>query len=265
MTERRTDLLILGAQKAATTTLFDLLARSEQIVAAYTKEPHFFSTRPDWRERIAQYHRLYGEREGIRCEASTSYTFFPHRRLEIWRDIREYNPQMKAIYIVRNPLDRILSHYRHSIRRRYTKDDIRDFALNYPLPLAISRYCTQITPFIDTFGRENVCLLDFDDLVKRQQDVLDDVARFVGIDRIVVDRSGGVHSNSSGSLRHHRLQRLGPLGRVIDSIFDQRRNLKAEAAEIPQELKRAILHELELEIQGIERLMDRDFSSWRAI
>ena len=44
----KANLIILGAQKCATTTLFKILTRSPRIVGARVKEPHFFSSCADW-------------------------------------------------------------------------------------------------------------------------------------------------------------------------------------------------------------------------
>ena len=261
----RTNLVIAGAQKAATTTLFDLLARSDEVVAAKPKEPHFFSTVDNWRSRLDEYHRIYrGQAGTIRCEASTSYTFFPHRRVGLWDDLREYNPAMKIIYVIRKPTERVLSHYRHSVRRGYTRAGVEGFVRDYPLAMAICRYHTQIRPFIETFGRDNVMLLTFEDVVAQQDETLARITRFAGLPQASLARAGEVHANRSEDIRHHRLRALGALGGVIDALGARRRAARAAAAEMPAEMAQAILRELEPEVAAMERLMDRDLGAWRA-
>ena len=264
MADVRTNLMIVGAQKAATTSLFDFLSGAEGVVGARPKEPHFFSTAGDWRNRLDAYHRIYGDQAGaIRCEASTSYTFFPHRRLQLWRDIHAYNPAMKIIYVVRRPIDRILSHFRHSVRRGYARGDIRRFVLDYPLPLAISRYHTQIAPFVETFGRESVLLLDFDELVSMAAATRDRIAGFAGLDPAALAALASPHSNRVGTVRHHRLQSVPAIGGLLDALTGRGRARRAAGAAMPPDLAAAIERALELEVRALERLMERDLSHWR--
>ena len=260
----RTDLVIVGAQKSATTTLFDMLAQSPRIAAARPKEPHFFSTVDDWRSRLDEYHRIYRGQTGfLRLEASTSYTFFPHRRPQIWNDLKEYNPDIRVIYIIRKPTDRILSHYRHSLRRGYTTKGLHEFVAEYPLATAICRYHSQIEPYLQTLGGDNVLILTFEEVVSRQAGTLARIAQFASLPQASLEEAGHIHANRSENLGHYRLMRLGALGRAIDTLTTRRRAARAAATIMPPDLASRIIAQLEPEIAGMERLMQRSFENWR--
>lgn len=265
----KTDLMIVGAQKAATSTLFETLRQTGRIVCSDPKEPQFFSTCANWKKELPRYHVMFKQRAGsMYCEASTTYTFYPHRNLEIWNDIYDYNKDVRIIYIVRNPLDRIVSHYKHSFRRGYTKGSLEKFILNYPLPLSISRYYEQIEPFIERFGRDQVLLLEYDDVTSRSPQMLHRLAQFTGINIEEFERVGSVHQNSSETVAHHRLrtafravERVHPgAAKALMKTFNPSPDHKPE---FPPALKRAVLRRLSGDIDKLEILMDRDFSTWR--
>lgn len=265
----KTDLMIVGAQKAATSTLFETLKRTGRIVCSEPKEPQFFSTCAAWKKELPRYHAMFKERAGaMYCEASTSYTFYPHRKLEIWNDIYDYNKDVRIIYIVRNPLDRIVSHYKHSFRRGYTKATLEKFVLNYPIPLSISRYHEQIEPFIGRFGKDQVLLLEYEDVTTRSPQMLDRLAQFTGISIDDIARVGPIHNNASETVAHHRLktafravERVHPgAAKTLMKAFNPTLNHEPEFSPA---LKRAVLRRLRDDIDKLEVLMDRDLSAWR--
>lgn len=108
----KVDLMIIGAQKCGTTTLYDILNLHPSLRGCRYKEPEFFSISPDWKANIDSYHSLFEQGNGVLYfEGSTTYTFYPLRNLNIWDDLFEYNRKLKFIYIVRNPIERIISSY----------------------------------------------------------------------------------------------------------------------------------------------------------
>jgi len=268
--------MILGAQKCGTTTLFRILTAHPRIVGPEVKEPHYFSLVPDWRRELSRYEAMFTPREGaLYCDASTTYTFYPHRNLEIWRDIHAYNPAMKFLYIVRNPVDRMSSAHRHHRMSGYTQQTFREALRSNPMLWDITRYHSQIAPFIRTFGRERVMILEFDDLMWDRREALARVTGFLGIDFGGLGDFDHVHANASVD-RRPRARRLGALGlaAAVGRWLLPRSVRRAlwPSGLPPKEIarpylsaaeKRAIVHMLESEIAGLEQLMERDLSRWR--
>lgn len=105
--------IILGAQKAGTTSLYDDLCRHPQIRAAARKEVHFFDVEFDrglawYRSQFPVWHP--GTMTG---EASPYYLGHPHAA----RRIMETIPDVRAIVLLRDPVDRAYSHYQHAVRK----------------------------------------------------------------------------------------------------------------------------------------------------
>jgi len=265
----KTDIIILGAQKSATTSLFDMMTRSPDIVGSDPKEPDYFSVVQDWRADLDQYHSIYSPKNGtLYLEASTSYTFFPHRNLRIWDDLYAYNPDLRFIYVVRKPSDRIASHYAHMWRRGYFSGSIREFALGEPLALSVSRYYAQIIPFIETFGRQQVLILRYEDVISG--DANGKVATFLGLEPDAFGHHPSL-ANESKNLRHHRFSQKSALWRVASRasprVADRLARLLTPSLRakpvLDAEVASAITRVLETDIRALERLTGFDLTKWR--
>lgn len=264
--------MIIGAGKSGTTSLFSLLDQHPDLVGAKNKEPHFFSTHPNWREAIAEYKNQYEVKEGaLYFEGSTTYSFFPHRNLTVWDDIYEYNPEMKFIYMVRNPIDRFISHYMHSYERGFLDNTLTDNLMNREI-LDVTRYATQVLPYIEKFGRENVLLLDFDDFKKNPENILRQVCDFVGVN---VEGFSSLDMNPkntslSNARRHHKydhppfyMKVLYRIARPLwEKIVDNSSRSFEKKPEFSLEERKTLLHLLRPDIKMLENLMDKKFDHW---
>jgi hypothetical protein len=104
------EFMIIGAAKAGTTALNEYLSQHPQIFMCPLKEPQFFSTDVIYERGLAWYEGLFADaKSGQICgEASTSYTFFPSTPLTPQR-IHQAIPNVKLIYLIREPVSRIQS------------------------------------------------------------------------------------------------------------------------------------------------------------
>ena len=108
--------LIAGAQKGGTTALFDYLAGFPDIAMPGTKELHFFDCEAqDWdAPDYAAYHERFPNPAGRPCgEATPIYSYWPNS-LE---RIATYNPAMRLILVLRDPVQRAWSHWRMEYAR----------------------------------------------------------------------------------------------------------------------------------------------------
>lgn len=105
--------IIAGAQKAGTTSLFDYLSGHRQCAPSHTKEVHYFD---DAFQRGDAWYRMHfplGGHEQLCFESSPYYMFDPR----VPARVRELLPEVKLIFLLRNPTSRAYSHYQHSVRR----------------------------------------------------------------------------------------------------------------------------------------------------
>lgn len=265
-------LMIIGAQRCGTTTLFDALRTHPQLEACRLKEPEFFSLRENWRAHLDWYHGLFREREGALCfEASTSYTFFPLRLPRVWDSIYDYNPDMKFLYLVRKPIDRIISAYMLYYQRGYTDLPIEQALLQQRDFLDVSRYYTQVMPYVRKFGHERVMIVDFDDITRNLDALLLRIAAWLGIEPHAFDRAVR-HSNASHDLHvlHHKYDRPSRPLRAVrrlapwawHRLTDNAKRRLARKPELSLEWREVINRVLELEVRNLGPLMGRNLDDW---
>jgi len=111
--------IIIGAQRAGTTSFYHLLCEHPCVLPAATKEVHYFdcnySRGPGWYESqfpLAAAHSL--GRQAITGEASPYYLFHPCAMARLAQDL----PEARLIVLLRNPIERAYSHYHHQRRRK---------------------------------------------------------------------------------------------------------------------------------------------------
>jgi hypothetical protein len=107
--------LIIGAQKGGTTSLFNYLVRHPDVLAPLGKEIHYFDLHYERGVRWYRGHFPYSRRlrdGALTLDASPYYLVHP----QVPRRAFELLPQVKLIALLRNPVDRALSHYQHEVR-----------------------------------------------------------------------------------------------------------------------------------------------------
>lgn len=271
----KVDFIIPGAMKCGTTTLFKILDLHPDISFSHPKEPQFFSNTPDWKTHIDEYHACFKKPGKIYGEGSTNYTKYPLFNLNIWEDIYAYNPDMKFIYLVRNPLHRLISHYVHSVERGYLSESLDQAIISDPRLLNGSRYFSQINPFIRQFGRDNVYIMLFDDLIANPEAATIPIWPFLDIAPLDYRSINldDIHANKSysQSKKDHRydtpplwLKALRKVNRPLaEKIILKSTDHFDQKPEISMRSKEIVWNLLEADIRALETLLDRDLSAWR--
>ena len=206
---RPPDFIIIGAMKCATSTLHEELAVQDGVFMSTPKEPCFFSDDEVYLRGMDWYTNLFSLAEaGDVCgESSTHYTKRPALPKTIER-MREHLPRsVKFIYVIRHPIDRLISHYIH---------DWSDGRIRVPLEQAIERhsdlidvgrYAMQIRPFIEEFGPKRLLLIPFEGVRDRPQCEFDRLCKFLGIESPVKwDKGPGARNVSSQRLRKNAIR-----------------------------------------------------------
>lgn len=106
------DFIIIGAAKSGTSSLFKYFERDDRFFLSSPKEPEFFARDEHYAKGLEWYSKLFIEAgsEQLCCEASTLYSLSPLFENTAGR-IRESIPNVKLIYIMRDPVDRAYSYY----------------------------------------------------------------------------------------------------------------------------------------------------------
>lgn len=107
--------LIIGAQKSGTTSLFNYLVQHPDVLPPFSKEVHYFdfhySRGVKWYRGCFPYaHQL--RRGSLTLDASPYYLVHPL----VPQRVAQLLPDVKLVALLRNPIDRALSHYQHEVR-----------------------------------------------------------------------------------------------------------------------------------------------------
>ncbi len=195
--------LVIGVQKGGTHTLFYDLPQHPDIVPAKVKEVCFFNEDANFTRGVRWYHRHFPLRRGTRptalaFEASVGYV---HHFGSAAR-IRDYDPAMKMILILRDPVERAFSHWNMGrnlarthpdsdlVERRAFEEIVREemAALEAgrppspPLPyLPRGLYLEQIENYLECFPRDRLFITETGRLKRNPAGVMDAIVEFLGL------------------------------------------------------------------------------------
>lgn len=177
---------LIGAAKCGTTTLFRTLREHPEIHGSQPKEPKFFGAQYykgwDW------YLSLFegGRHLPVRMEASVLYTGGDALFHGSAQMIRHYIPDPKFIFIARDPIARIVSHWRHykGIRADHAGafNDFYDNEAERRRIFECSLYWEKLAPYRQLFGDDKILCLAFEDMLADPAAALMTIFNFLGID-----------------------------------------------------------------------------------
>ena len=268
---------VIGAPKAGTTSLHAYLARHPQVSMTRVKEPFVFAGE-GWAERLPAYGELLDAEAPARGESSTVYSQYPHFG-DVPARIAAAVPDARFIYLVRDPVDRALAHYRQRVANgdepREPEAAFADHADPASVYLAASRYATQARLYLERFPAERLLVLEQDDLRDRRAETLARAFAFIGVDPAAAGDPGEARLNTAADLRlpsaagrrlagsrlvaaGRRLPLPGPARRAARRVLSR----PVAAPELAPELRAAIAESLRDEVAWLREFTGRPFASW---
>lgn len=201
-------IFLIGAMKSGTTTIFNNLALHPEISTPPNKEPGFFCEKMgDPKYKVKDYYSIFEleKQHKYIFDASTHYTKYPIEQ-NIPKKIFDYGLKPKFIYIVRNPLDRIESHYNYMRRKLTWKAKLTDVNLVHT-----SNYHLQLEQYKPYFDTKEFLVIDFDDLTNDVKGTVKKVYDFIGISNYVFEEKKTQFNKTKSVSRSekHLKQNLG--------------------------------------------------------
>lgn len=186
--------------KSGTTSLYTLLKKHPSVFMSQIKEPGYFLniSKDRYKPYYSSTYELIGSskdtlyRKMIRGysfqrhfgEASTHYTKYPAFDHEIAAEnIYQSNSKVRLIFIIRNPVDRIISQYIHTRNKRQIKMGINEALATDDTYLNFSLYYKQLVPYLERFSISSFHIVKLDDLKTNPNKVIYDICEFLGIDK----------------------------------------------------------------------------------
>jgi hypothetical protein len=223
------DFVIIGAQKAGSTSLYRYLATQPGIRLSSKKEVHYFDLNYERGEGLylrhfplapgARLRRAASNDVPVVGEATPYYLFHPLAPERMAKTL----PHAKLIAVLRNPVDRAYSHYQHQLRKGretlgfrdalqaevdrlageerrlacepgYRSENHRHFSY-----LARGRYAEQLERWYRSFPREQVLVVESEELGHQRRTVLDKVLKFIGAPNSRMDKLEAEGEYNQGS------------------------------------------------------------------
>lgn len=293
---------IVGAAKSGTTSLYYLLEQHPEVCTPAVKEPNYFSNISDsgdpaapgagpgddstvWTGSLQQYHDLYRptKQHTLKLDASVSYLYSNTAA----KQIAAYDPESRIIMVLRNPIERAFSHYKHLLR-----DGRETASFEEALELEQSRiakgwefswhltamgmYSQQIQRYLDHFDARQLHIITLEDLKKDPSAVITDITTFLGLSPFEYDLKQQ-ERNASGVARSWILSRMvnwilgykATINKIIPPKVSHKAlqlfrsfNIKKSDLKISDDLRRKLQATFKEDIQKTERLMGRSLDSW---
>ncbi len=290
--------LVVGAAKSGTSSLDRYLGQHPDIYMPRKKEAHYFSV-PDFpaafrgpgdegmnKETIRdreRYEALFDGATGRRAvgESSVFYLYYPGTARRIW----QWNPAMRVVMLLRNPVDRAYSAYMHLIRdgretlsfeeslakeRERKADGFEPMWLYRELGL----YHDQVKRYFDIFPREQVKVLLYDDFSRDTPGTVAEVFRFLCVDdRAAVDTE--TRHNESGVPKSRMLfdffAKSHPIKEVLKPLIpetvrerlgNQAKSLLLRRVAMKPGTRAELTAFFADDIARLSELLDRDLSRW---
>jgi hypothetical protein len=273
------NVVVIGAMKGGTRSLYEYLRAHPDVFMSNPKELNFFSRDDLWAKGVGWYESHFADADAAgaraRGEASTTYTNFDRSPATAER-MRSVLPDVRLVYLVRHPVDRIQSHYQHLHRKGARLRPIDEEVLADDRYVKTSSYATQLAPFLDLYGAERVLVVQSEALLSQRHDTMRAIYDFVGVDPSVVPAALDAEYSRADSKRVPRSRLRGArtnprlasvVARVPTSLRERLASVTSVASNAPEHrlsaATRATLAErLVDEVERIRPLMPPGFDAW---
>lgn len=174
--------LIIGATKCGTTSLHQYLSGHPDVFMHPVKELRFFSEEHNWWRGSAWYEAQFSSAGSASAvgESSNAYSRHPVYK-GVPERIHRLLPNVRLIYLVRHPIRRIESHYRHRLVTGIEWRSPEEALRADPGYIAASRYGDQLQQYLRHFRPEQMLTLRFEALVADPDATLRRVCGFLNI------------------------------------------------------------------------------------
>jgi hypothetical protein len=267
---------LIGPPRTGTSWLHEVFSR-HALLPISTKETRFFDIH--FHRGLKWYRAHFPKSVGHRMMGEVAPTYFasPKARQRIVQMI----PTARIVCIFRNPIERVVSLYR--VKRAYGMIpwSFEEALVHDPELMESSRYASHLKTWQNAAGNDRVLAMVYDDLRLHPQSFVDSVAEFVGLPRFTLAPSDLHRVHASESMTHPRNYYRTRGATFMADWCKARRLDRAVSAiknspliklflgggppftQISPETKLKLYEMFRPEIEELEVLLNRDFSTWK--
>lgn len=233
------DFMVIGAMKCATSTLHEQLALQDGVFMSNPKEPNFFSDDENFNAGLQSYSDLFKDGgEKLKGESSTHYTKFPTYPNTIARMKQSGVSACRFIYVIRHPIDRLISHYMHEWSQGIISCDIDSAVKKHPELIQYSQYDYQLLHYIQNFPNNPILLVFYEHLINDPDTAFSQICAFLDLP----PESKWNHSMEAQNQSAKRIRKFPLYNLIIETTAMTwlRRNL------IPKEIRNRVKNNLSM-------------------
>ena len=270
------EFVIAGMMRCGTTSLSAWLRHHPDVVIPAVKEVHFFDQNY---ERGLGWYSEHFRRAGpdqVPGEATPDYVYVPEAVRRIAADL----PDVKLVFLLRDPVARAHSHYLHNTARTRETLGFEEAIDAEPERLARlsgperarfayvdrGRYLHQLKAVLELFPREQVMVQLFEDLRDRPRPTFAAIADFLGVDSGQVPEEVGAQVNAYQTFRSVRVRDLSRRlpKRLVDAVGRVNRVPQPDYPTLPPPARERLLDVYGAERDELRELLGRDLHEWRS-
>lgn len=273
------DFLVIGAHKGGSTSLWEYLRSHPSIYMPSRKELHFFDRDENWRRGVAWYEQQFAGADGALAvgEASPGYSRSGRWPLSPVR-AKSVIPEARLVYVLRDPVQRIRSHYLHDRGLGLERRPFARAVLEDGQYVDASRYASQARRWLEHYPGDRLLLLLSEDLQGDRQATMSRVFAFLGVDSSWQVPAQDFHVTEGKRTRRPALRRLQgsavlrpvlaavpattkarakwSLARMVDSEVD------TSGAELTEDLRAELCARLADDVAELRSLLGEGFHGW---
>jgi hypothetical protein len=276
------NLIIVGGLKCGTTSIHHYLGLHPEIQMSKPKELNFFVEELNWDLGLDWYASRFDDRFKVRGESSPHYTNLP--RFEgVPARIKEHCPDARLLYMVRDPIKRILSHWVHATGAGYeTREMVPTLSGPDSSYIQRSMYWMQLQPYLELFDPAQIEIVTQEELQSEREATMRKAFGFAGVDESFTseqfDREWEKSSAKQGD-KYQFMEKLIKLpgfrsfDRNFDRLPESMRWLVEKAVhdpekppapkpKLPDDLFETVRSRFGEDVTALQKFAGREFAGW---
>lgn len=180
MSNIKIDFSIIGAHRTGTTWLYEKLYNHPEVVLSNNqKELHFFDRNENYKNGLSFYNRHFSEFDKQKLNGDSTPAYLSNRKVP--ERMAELFPDIKIIAILRNPIDRLFSHYKLNVGNHNVKESFQEYYNRKIKEKAEGRYIYHIKNYLKHFDLEQMHFILYDDLNENPLKVYKECLEFLEV------------------------------------------------------------------------------------
>jgi hypothetical protein len=276
------NLIIVGGLKCGTTSIHHYLGLHPQIQMSKPKELNFFARELNWDLGLDWYASRFDGRFEVRGESSPHYTNLPYFE-GVPERIREHCPDARLLYMVRDPIKRILSHWVHATGAGYeTRDLVPTLSDPDSSYMHRSKYWMQLQPYLELFDRDRIEVIAQEELQAEREETMRKAFRFAGVDEDFTSEQFDREWEKSSAKQGDKYQVMEKLVKlpglrsfdrnfdrlpeslrwVVEKVVHDPEKPPAPKPKLPDDLFETIRSRFGADVAALQEFAGREFAGW---